>query len=258
MYIKKNIIVKLGILKSIIVLTFVSIFSSVLITWILLILSNNSVKMLNIVIAIIAPVIIAPPVVFFLGKLLIKISKLEYEMRLLATYDQLTGVLTRHAFIESGKILINLAERKKKNISLIFFDLDYFKKINDTFGHDAGDYILRESGKIFKKNKRKSDLISRIGGEEFIIILPDTNSYGASIVAEKLRKIFLEYSFIYGDNKINVTASMGIADFSHTSIYNLDTLMKHADNCLYQSKKNGRNQVTIYKQETSPNTKDSF
>jgi len=127
----------------------------------------------------------------------------------LATIDELTGLYNRRAVI--NELNKELSLRKLMELSVIFCDIDHFKKVNDTYGHQAGDLLLKKTGSIIKQTLRNYDVPSRFGGEEFLIILPDTNMENAKIVAEKLRKNFENNVLEYNNNKINITASFGVS-----------------------------------------------
>jgi diguanylate cyclase (GGDEF)-like protein len=124
------------------------------------------------------------------------------------------------------------------------FDIDYFKKINDTYGHLAGDYVLKEFAAVTQKLLRKYDYAARFGGEEFLIVLPETNETSAQIVAERFRRYIENQLFTYDDQIIKVTVSVGISVFDHS--LGLDGSLLLADKALYYSKENGRNRVTLW------------
>ena len=130
--------------------------------------------------------------------------------------------------------------------SLLIFDIDFFKKINDTYGHDIGDEVLRILAEIARKEMRYSDVLARFGGEEFIVLLPNTRLEDASIIAERLCKK-IEQHQICIENKffINFSVSIGVAQLEPQQ-KDLNLLIKQADIALYEAKKNGRNQVAIY------------
>ena len=130
--------------------------------------------------------------------------------------------------------------------SLLIFDIDFFKKINDTYGHDIGDEVLRILAEISRKEMRYSDVLARFGGEEFIVLLPNTSLEDASVIAERLCKK-IEQHQICIENKffINFSVSIGVAQLEPQQ-KDLNLLIKQADIALYEAKKNGRNQVAIY------------
>jgi diguanylate cyclase (GGDEF)-like protein len=141
--------------------------------------------------------------------------------------------------MDIAKEIILLSKRENKKSSLLMFDIDNFKKINDTYGHPIGDLVLSTLGNIILQHSRKSDVVSRIGGEEFMILLPNTDLISAKKHSENLRKIIEDSIIKTSDFKLNFTVSLGL-----TLIKNDDTLEKaisRVDKYLYQAKRNGKN-----------------
>lgn len=165
-------------------------------------------------------------------------KRLEKEVRILAVTDGLTGMLSRKEFLKHLQREIGFADSYGVPFSLIMYDMDNFKNINDNFGHLEGDKILRISAELVKSHIRCTDLATRWGGEEFIIMLPQTNLTSARIIAEKLRNIIAEYQF---HKDFFVTASFGATDFLPQD--NVDTLLKRLDDALYMAKNRGKNRV---------------
>lgn len=175
-----------------------------------------------------------------------KIEIQNTELRKKALIDSLTDTYNRRGLDELLKEMItNYIKDKKTDISIIMTDIDLFKVINDTYGHDVGDRILSEYVGVLKENIKKRDIIARYGGEEFIIILPNTNKNSAKKLAESLRKTVEEKLFYNG---IKLTSSFGISSLEEIKEFNnidecINSLTKIADNRLYESKKQGRNKV---------------
>lgn len=165
----------------------------------------------------------------------------------LANIDDLTGLYTRRAFYELGKVLSHNSLRNDEPISMIIMDIDNFKKINDSYGHAAGDTALTQVGRILLERLRKSDISGRIGGEEFAVILPGTSIEQSLRLAEQLRRQIEELEIQAEENTIKITASFGVA----SGIDDLDTLSGQADKAMYRSKQSGRNAVTAFEQEAS-------
>ena len=164
----------------------------------------------------------------------------------LAITDALTGLYNRRYLDSHLAALVERAGEKKGDLSLLIIDIDYFKKVNDTHGHDAGDEILREFATRIRRNLRALDLPCRFGGEEFVIVMPETDYGIASIVAERLRtKIARDPFAIHGGAEfVDVTISVGAAYILHDGD-TPESLLKRADNALYRAKAEGRNRVVL-------------
>lgn len=163
------------------------------------------------------------------------------QLKLLTLKDPLTGLLNRRGMEFAVNVSLNSAQRSNKCISAIAIDIDYFKNINDTYGHDGGDRVLQELGNILLDYTRKHDVCCRLGGEEFIIVQPETNSDIAVKVAERIRQRLEKLEILHENGTITLTSSFGVA--SHTGEVNLDSLLKDADKALYTAKSSGRNCV---------------
>jgi diguanylate cyclase (GGDEF)-like protein len=168
--------------------------------------------------------------------------KINEELKELAEKDFLSKLYNRRSFENISKELLYLAKRESTNTCLVMIDIDRFKNVNDTYGHQIGDYVLSSLSELMNQYKRASDVIARYGGEEFVILLPKTSREGAIIYSENLRKK-IESSDIKIDNlTLNITVSMGLTLFKENeSIY---SAINRADEGLYLSKRNRRNQVT--------------
>ena len=159
-----------------------------------------------------------------------------------AIYDALTGCYNKKEILEFlENYLSSYIRYKKSPFSVLMFDIDHFKKINDTYGHLAGDFVLKELARLVKSLMRKSDLCGRFGGEEFIIILPETKLVGAMRFANRLRESVEKHKFIFNNIQIPVTISIGItsAGFSDS----VESLLSRVDDALYEAKRKGRNRV---------------
>ncbi len=166
----------------------------------------------------------------------------------LANVDGLTEVFNHRYFQNALDQEISRAERNDNELALVLADIDHFKKFNDDYGHQAGDFVLKEFAAVMKKNLRKYDILARYGGEEFVIILPETNETDAFAVAEKLRIAIEEASFSEGSEQYAVTSSFGVSSARPAidDTFNKNDLINKADHALYTSKENGRNISTIY------------
>jgi diguanylate cyclase (GGDEF)-like protein len=170
----------------------------------------------------------------------------ELELRQAATNDSLTGALSRRAFKEEASRATALALRHHNDLSCIALDIDHFKQINDTFGHAAGDVVLAGTVSVCLKYLRDTDLMGRLGGEEFAIVLPNTGATGALTVAEKLRSSIAESAFKVGPEQIHITASFGVASLDPAT-RDIETLLSHADKALYEAKDAGRNRCVAWR-----------
>ncbi len=168
-------------------------------------------------------------------------KKLEAKLHAMATTDPLTGLKNRRNLLEIGEKEIKHSVRYKRDLSVLFFDIDHFKKINDSWGHSAGDRVLIEIAQICKKQIRESDTIGRYGGEEFVILLPEIPYNSAIRVAEKIRSSIADKPILFEQQEINVTASFGVAAFNGDET--LYELFNRADQLLYKAKDEGRNLV---------------
>jgi diguanylate cyclase (GGDEF)-like protein len=164
-----------------------------------------------------------------------------------ANIDLKTGLYNHSFFIRRLKEELARLKRHNFDLALLMLDIDFFKAVNDKFGHLAGDKIIYNISKIIDDNKRNEDVAARFGGEEFVVLLVDCNVDFARIVAERLRLAVEKYDFIYEDKAIKITVSVGACCISSgDENYSSDELIKKADTALYHSKKNGRNKTSVY------------
>jgi diguanylate cyclase (GGDEF)-like protein len=171
-------------------------------------------------------------------------KNLEERLQELSEMDTLTGAYNRRHFMQIFDQAFSIAKRYKTKLSVLHIDIDKFKEINEKYGHDAGDAVLKEFVIFCKDNLRQSDLFARYGGVEFIVLLQNTPSLGAAIIAERFRARIEEMSVTYEKQTIHFTISIGISqaldnDTSSTAV------ISRADIALYQAKKKGRNQIEI-------------
>lgn len=171
------------------------------------------------------------------------LSRAKEEAEKLASIDMLTEINNRRAFTRLAKVQVDYCKRHESPVSAIVLDADHFKNINDTHGHAAGDTALQHLANILKELTRSSDIIGRIGGEEFAILLTNTNIGDAKIVAEKLKSWIADNPVHFDDNYFPITVSIGVAS---DESYNLESLLNHADKAMYIAKQFGRNQVICH------------
>ncbi|WP_345993012.1 diguanylate cyclase [Sulfurimonas sp. HSL-1716] len=168
----------------------------------------------------------------------------------LARIDEMTGIWNRRAFLEHGERLITDTASYQAPFSLIIIDIDHFKKVNDSYGHEAGDLVLKIFSQEIKNNMRDTDFFARIGGEEFVILLPNTTSKQALKKADLLLEKINKMDIPYNGSVLRVTVSMGVAEFIHTDD-NIYTLLSKADKALYSVKNSGRNGIRLYHSKIS-------
>lgn len=186
-------------------------------------------------------VILLVAVLFFL--FLKNERDIKERLSFISNYDPLTKLLNRRGYEIAYNALLQSHKRDPRPFSLLFLDIDHFKHINDTFGHDMGDLVLQKLAELLQKELRKSDIIARWSGEEFIVMLDNTDIKAAQKVAEKLRQVIDRYK----DKKLpHFTISIGIVDGNEDEP--LEKLVKKADLSLYKAKENGRNQVVVYQE----------
>ena len=173
-----------------------------------------------------------------------QLRKSEKKFRNLAVVDSLTGLYNRHHFYQIGQQEVERSQRFDLPLSLLMMDIDHYKDINDTFGHRVGDYVLSLLGKLITQELRKIDIACRYGGEEFVILLPETGLDKAKNAAERLRKKIMEQKVDYEGKPIQVTASFGIVTLSNTML-TVEDMLGVADEAMYKAKGKGRNQVYV-------------
>jgi diguanylate cyclase (GGDEF)-like protein len=171
-------------------------------------------------------------------------KRLEVELKELAKTDELTGVLNRRGFLDAMEREVQRAYRFAHRLSVLMVDLDYFKKINDTYGHEAGDRALRQVAEACSEILRTVDIVGRLGGDEFAVILPETNIDEASLVGEKLRIAISQTEVRFGRESLLLSVSIGVAGWNQTDKTG-DAAIAEADGALYRAKHDGRNCVRV-------------
>jgi two-component system cell cycle response regulator len=171
------------------------------------------------------------------------IAEQSLELVKLSRCDKLTGIYNRHGFEEMATSVMSVAIRYREPLSLIIFDIDFFKNVNDTYGHVIGDHVLKNVAQIAAKTIRHSDLLCRWGGEEFVILSPKTALDDAAILAERIRLAIEQLDHEADDTTFRVTASFGVVTVEVED--SLDKIIQPADEALYRAKKKGRNRVEV-------------
>ena len=212
--------------------------------FIYILISYYALRFENLWLELIYPLIfsIAAFTLAYIGKYLVKSRDFEQQYKL-ATTDGLTELYNHRYFQEQIRMQVEQAKRYSTNFSLIIIDIDFFKKFNDTFGHQSGDAVLRQVAQTLKKNVRSTDIVCRYGGEEMSIILPNTIKDEAFTTAQKICNRVAEKKFkLIGDKETGVTISLGVATFPFDGD-SAQKIIEAADKKLYEAKNNGRNQV---------------
>ncbi|HEX2217072.1 MAG TPA: GGDEF domain-containing protein [Xanthobacteraceae bacterium] len=178
-------------------------------------------------------------------------ERAELGQKTLATTDALTGVSNRRGFMQDAETVTHRQVKLGRPVAVFLVDLDHFKAINDRFGHALGDRVLRLFAQTCSANVRSTDLVGRIGGEEFAVLLADANRDNAFLIAERIRLAFEAAALMVDDYELRATASIGVAIIQDPSD-NLSSLLRQADQALYRAKTRGRNRVELAPVEASP------
>ncbi len=188
---------------------------------------------------------------FLLNEEIRKKDEANKKLSYLAETDELTGIANRRKFFSILQSEFSKSVRYRRPLSIIMLDIDHFKKVNDCYGHDAGDKVIREFIRLCRRKLRQSDIIARIGGEEFAVILPETSEEGAYILAERIRGGIENKKINIGSCSLSITSSCGIVSLESGPVKNINDFIKKADNALYMAKNSGRNMSCLYKRETT-------
>ena len=175
-------------------------------------------------------------------------KKLLDKLQILASHDNLTGVFNRHHFFWLVEQEIARYERYGGNFSLMIFDLDSFKEVNDVYGHLAGDIVLKKVASTCLEELRKIDSVGRFGGEEFVILMPETDLEKGKQLAERLRRLLENLTYAGLPDDVRVTASFGLVSSNNQEAISLEKLLREADSALYRAKKTGKNRICVFEQ----------
>ena len=177
----------------------------------------------------------------------LELEKANQKLNTLSTTDYLTLLYNHHHIMDVLEIEYQKARRFHSHFSIMMADVDHFKSINDTYGHQTGDKILAEFGSFLKEQVRSIDVVGRYGGEEFCVILPETDTAGAVVSGEKLRQNIARKTFTLADGlTVSITASIGISSVNDEGVNSVDIMLNHADGALYEAKLRGRNRVICW------------
>lgn len=173
-----------------------------------------------------------------------KINFMYSQTKHMSVTDPLTGLFNRRHFESCLDREFSRAKRYKNDLSFAIIDIDFFKQVNDTYGHSCGDYILKEAAYLISNNFRLSDMVFRYGGEEFVVILTETSLKNSLIPLERLRKAFENSNFRFNDNQIKISVSIGASSLNDETSTPWE-MFDNADKALYEAKENGRNQIKL-------------
>ena len=182
--------------------------------------------------------------IFIFRPMVAKVSLFASKLQREANYDALSGIFNRRAFNLQSAQQFNKSRENDQPLSVLMCDVDFFKNVNDTYGHSTGDEVIKMVAQVMLENTRNSDLVARYGGEEFIALLPRTSKHEASIVAEKIRRSIESIEINIDNHQLRFTISIGISDLKSADS-NIDNVILRADEALYNAKESGRNQVLM-------------
>ena len=210
------------------------------------ILISDHILLLTVLIAYSLSFLTVSGLTYILIKYLNRSNQNYIQLQSASSIDFLTGLSNVKCFYDSLNFSLNYAKENSKCIALLFIDIDFFKRINDSYGHSNGDLALKEISDILTKYSRDIDVVSRIGGEEFTVILTDCELTDAILIAERMRNAISQHAITLDDGRIiKTTVSIGVSCYPQTAS-DMDSLLRQADSALYEAKKSGRNGVHVY------------
>jgi diguanylate cyclase (GGDEF)-like protein len=173
-------------------------------------------------------------------------ARMVHKLETMATTDGLTGLFNKRAMLDSAEQKIAAAARFNRKLAVLVVDIDFFKKVNDTHGHDVGDVVIKGLGQVLERQKRNTDVVARFGGEEFVVLCEQTDENGAMLLAERIREELEKTTFRTPNGAVSVTCSVGLSTFPEAGP-GWEGLFKAADEALYVSKRSGRNKCTAWR-----------
>jgi len=240
----RTILRKYGLLRTTLGLTVISVVLSVFITVCINSMMGNTEIGIGLPISMIVPAFITPIFSAQILRLALNLDRAEQRLQVLSTTDDLTQIYNRRYFIEYAERELDRARRYGEVFSIAILDFDNFKLINDTYGHMAGDRMLQEASKIIQKTIRSADVFARYGGDEFILLFPETNETQARECVERIFDEYASARMKIEDSAFELKISLGVATFEG-QVADLDDLLKRADYALYQAKKRGGNMYLL-------------
>jgi len=237
---------RLGPTKFLIILTMLAVLISVGISWVLNVALRAEFTLVGLSISVTAPLVITPLIGFFFVRVLFELDAARAQLKLLAEIDDLTQVYNRRFFMKRAEYELARARRYGQVFSMLLFDLDDFKQINDEFGHPAGDALLRMVANVANEESREVDVLARLGGDEFGFLIPGLDQDEALSFADRMRETIAASCVVYRSEEICTTISVGVITWD-TSINDLETLIFLMDQALYEAKHGGKDRTVLSK-----------
>lgn len=235
---------KMGKLNLVMFITLFACLFSLGTSWSIRYFVMRDVQVENLVIALIIPLLLTPGLGMFFFKVLFQLDIVTMQFLELSNTDELTGVPNRRYFDEHVQAEIERANRSQQVFSVLMFDIDDFKQINDRYGHPAGDAILKEYARVCQNSTRKVDQFARLGGDEFGCILPGIDQHEALAMAERLRSLLLNHRIPYRESALQTTIGIGVITWNST-LQNGDELIYQLDQALLAAKREGKNRAVL-------------
>jgi diguanylate cyclase (GGDEF)-like protein len=235
---------KLGLIRTTWLLTVASIGISVGLTYAIMDFTSEEPSGIGLFIAVLAPGIMAPVFSYFTLRLVFHLEAAEEKLRHLSTTDDLTQVYNRRHFIQIAKTEWARARRYGEEFAIVIFDLDEFKRINDTYGHVVGDQVLRTVGEVCMREVRSTDTFARFGGDEFVFLIPKSAEIDLEAFIERVRIRLAQTRIPHQQGDIRFTVSIGAKRFDQHML-EFDTILMKADEALYRAKRNGGNRAEM-------------
>ena len=240
----RSLLRRFGVARATTILTLASVVLSVMITAASGLVTSGGVGRDGLLIAILVPSLVAPIFGGLTLRLAYNLNLAEEEVRRISVRDPLTDVFNRRYFFEVASREFARAKRYHEVFSIIIFDLDNFKAVNDTYGHLAGDDALRAICRVCLENIRAVDIFARYGGEEFVLLLPRTDQLRAGESGERLREVIAAAPIAFNGSQFHVTTSLGLCTFEE-SLPDLDAMLMRADEALFAAKRGGKNNLAV-------------
>ena len=238
----RGLLQRAGLIRTTSAVTGLSILASVALTYLVTQYVDGGSSVTAMLIAILVPAIIAPLLSCALLRLLFELDAAEERMRQLSIQDDLTQVYNRRHFIEHAKVEWERAMRYGEEFAMIIFDIDDFKRVNDIYGHPAGDEVLREVSRVCEKEARATDMFARYGGDEFVYLIPNSGEIDVREFMKRVQERLSEKVMRFGDDEFQITVSMGAGRFDD-EVPDFEAILNQADRALYTAKRSGGNAV---------------